>query len=59
MVGSGLAKALSDGDLEGEWPTLPFYARRRVLETLIIHIKLLPVGRRQFDSASVKIEWTF
>jgi hypothetical protein len=58
---SELPKELSDGDLEGEWPTLPFYARRRVLETLIIHVKLLPVGRgcRQFDPASVKIEWTF
>lgn len=39
---SELPMALIDGDLENEWPTLPFYARRRILETLLVQVKLLP-----------------
>jgi hypothetical protein len=56
-----LPDALSNGDLEQEWPTLPFYARRRIVETLIARITLLPVGRgcRRFDPSSLRIEWTF
>jgi hypothetical protein len=46
-----LPDVLTDGDLEQAWPALPFYARRRVLETLIARVTLLPSGRgcRQFD----------
>jgi site-specific DNA recombinase len=53
--------ALTDGDLEQEWPALPFYARRRIVATLIARVTLLPVGRgcRQFDPSSVRIDWTF
>ena len=57
-----LPDALTRGDLETEWPTLPFYARRRIVETLIARVTLLPVGRgcRRFDpDSSVRIEWTF
>jgi hypothetical protein len=56
-----LPDALTDGDLEQEWPTLPFYARRRIVETLIARVTLLPTGRgcRQFDPSSIRIEWTF
>jgi DNA invertase Pin-like site-specific DNA recombinase len=56
-----LPEAITHGDLEAEWPTLPFYARRRIVETLIARVTLLPVGRgcRQFDPASLNVEWTF
>jgi site-specific DNA recombinase len=56
-----LPGALTGGDLEQEWPLLPFYARRRIIETLIARVTLLPVGRgcRQFDPSSVLIHWTF
>jgi site-specific DNA recombinase len=56
-----LPDALVHGDLEQEWLTLPFYARRRILETLIAKITLLPVGRgcRRFDPTSLRVEWTF
>jgi DNA invertase Pin-like site-specific DNA recombinase len=56
-----LPEAITGGDLEAEWPTLPFYARRRVVETLIARVTLLPVGRgcRRFDPSSTRIEWTF
>jgi DNA invertase Pin-like site-specific DNA recombinase len=56
-----LPDALIDNDLEQDWPTLPFYAQRRVLETLIARVTVLPVGRgcRQFDPSSVRIDWTF
>jgi hypothetical protein len=38
-----------------------FYARRRVVETLIARVTLLPTGRgcRRFDPSSVRIDWTF
>ena len=54
-------ETLIRGDLEVEWPGLPFYARRRIVETLIARVTLLPVGRgcRQFDPSSVLIDWTF
>ena len=56
-----LPEALTRGDLEQEWTTLPFYARRRIVETLIARVILLPVGRgcRQFEPSSVHIDWTF
>jgi site-specific DNA recombinase len=56
-----LPDALTETNLEREWPRLPFYARRRVLETLIARVTLLPVGRgcRRFDPSSVRIDWTF
>jgi site-specific DNA recombinase len=56
-----LPDALTDGDLEQRWPALPFYARRRIVETLIARVMLLPTGRgcRQFDPSSVRIVWTF
>jgi hypothetical protein len=56
-----LPDALAHGDLEQEWPALPFYARRRIIETLIARVTLLPTGRgcRQFDPSSVLIQWTF
>jgi hypothetical protein len=56
-----LPNALVDGDLEEAWPALPFYARRRIVETLIASVTLLPTGRgcRQFDPSSVRIDWAF
>jgi hypothetical protein len=56
-----LPEALTRGDLETEWAELPFYARRRIVETLIARVTVLPVGRgcRQFDPSSVHIDWTF
>lgn len=56
-----LPDALTHSDLEQEWPALPFYARRRILETLIARVTLLPTGRgcRHFDPSSVRIDWTF
>jgi hypothetical protein len=36
---------LTNGNLEDEWPTLPFYAPRRILETLLVRVKVLQVGR--------------
>jgi hypothetical protein len=40
-----LPKALTGGDLETEWADLPFYARRRIVETLVARVMVLPVGR--------------
>jgi hypothetical protein len=56
-----LPEALAGGDLETEWAGLAFYARRRIVETLVARVILLPVGRgcRQFDPSSVRIDWTF
>jgi site-specific DNA recombinase len=56
-----LPDALTHGDLEQEWPTLPFYARRRIVETLIARVTLLPSGRgcRRFSPSSLRIDWTF
>jgi site-specific DNA recombinase len=56
-----LPDALTDGDLEQEWPALPFYARRRIVETLIARVTLFATGRgcRQFTTSSVRIDWTF
>jgi hypothetical protein len=56
-----LPDTLTRGDLEQEWPTLPFYARRRIIETLIASVTLLATGRgcRQFEPSSVVIHWTF
>jgi hypothetical protein len=56
-----LPEALTGGDLEAEWARLPFYARRRIAETLVAQVMVLPVGRgcRQFDPSSVRIDWTF
>jgi site-specific DNA recombinase len=56
-----LPEAVTNGDLELEWSGLPFYARRRIVETLIARVTLLPVGRgcRRFDPSSLRIEWTF
>jgi site-specific DNA recombinase len=60
-----LPDALTSGDLEAEWPELPFYARRRVVETLIARVTLLPVGRGcrrldpEFVRDSMRIDWTF
>jgi site-specific DNA recombinase len=60
-----LPEALTDGDLEAEWPDLPFYARRRVVETLIARVTVLSVGRgcRRLDPNfvrdSMRIDWTF
>jgi hypothetical protein len=56
-----LPDALTHGDLEQAWPTLPFYARRRIMETLIARVTLLPTGRgcRRFNPSSVRIDWTF
>jgi hypothetical protein len=61
LTAPALPDALTDGDLEQEWPVLPFYARRRVVETLIARVTLLPTGRgcRRFDPSSVRIDWTF
>jgi hypothetical protein len=44
-----------------EWSALPFYARRRIVETLIARVTLLPTGRgcRRFDPSSLRIDWTF
>jgi hypothetical protein len=52
-----LPEALTHGDLEKEWASLPFYARRRILETLIARVALLPVGRgcRRFHPSSVQM----
>jgi site-specific DNA recombinase len=49
------------GDLQDEWAALPFYARRRIVETLIARVTVLSVGRgcRRFDPSSVRIDWTF
>jgi hypothetical protein len=56
-----LPDALADDDLEQQWPALPFYARRRIVETLIARVTLLPTGRgcRRFDPLSLQIVWTF
>jgi hypothetical protein len=56
-----LPEALAGGELETEWAGLAFYARRRIVETLVARVILLPVGRgcRQFDPSSVRIDWTF
>lgn len=56
-----LPHTLIHGDLEGDWPALPFFAQRRIVETLIARVTLLPVGQgcRRFDPASLRIEWTF
>ena len=60
-----LPDALTRGDLEAEWPDMPFYARRRVAETLIARVTLLPVGRGcrrldpEFVRDSMRIDWTF
>ena len=56
-----LPGALTGGGLEAEWAALPFYARRRIVETLIARVTVFPVGRgcRQFDPSSVRIDWTF
>jgi hypothetical protein len=60
-----LPDALTHSDLEGEWPSLPFYARRRVVEALITRVTLLPVGRGcrrldpEFVRESMRIDWTF
>jgi hypothetical protein len=56
-----LPEALTHSDLEAEWATLPFYARRRIAETLVARVVVLPVGQgcRQFDPSSVRIDWTF
>jgi site-specific DNA recombinase len=56
-----LPDTLAHGDLEQEWPALPFYARRRIIETLIAQVTLLPTGRgcRRFEPSSVVIHWTF
>jgi hypothetical protein len=56
-----LPDTLTAGNLEQEWPALPFYARRRIVETLIARVTLLPTGRgcRQFQPSSVRIDWTF
>jgi DNA invertase Pin-like site-specific DNA recombinase len=56
-----LPEALAGGDLEAEWAALPFYARRRIVDTLIARVTVLPVGRgcRKFDPSSVRIDWTF
>jgi hypothetical protein len=40
-----LPDALTAGDLAQEWPALPFLVRRRIVETLIARVTLLPVGR--------------
>jgi site-specific DNA recombinase len=58
---TGAAWHLTNHDLQDEWAVLPFYARRRIVETLIAGVALLPVGQggRQFDPSSVRIEWTF
>lgn len=56
-----LPDALTHSDFEQQWTTLPFYARRRIVETLIARVTLLPTGRgcRRFDPSSVRIDWTF
>jgi hypothetical protein len=56
-----LPEALTRGDLEEEWTALPFYTRRRIVETLIARVTILPVDRgcRQFYPSSVHIDWTF
>jgi site-specific DNA recombinase len=56
-----LPDALASGDLEREWPSLPFYAQRRIVQTLIARITLLPVGQgcRRFALSSLRIEWAF
>jgi hypothetical protein len=65
LVVPELPDALTRGDLKAEWPDMPFYARRRVVETLIARVTLLPVGRGcrrldpEFVRDSMRIEWTF
>jgi site-specific DNA recombinase len=61
LSGPELPDALTHGDLEKEWPELPFYARRRIIQTLVARVMLLSTGRgcRQFDPSSVLIDWTF
>jgi hypothetical protein len=61
LTAPDLPDALAHGDLEQEWPVLPFYARRRIIEALIARVTLLLVGRgcRRFDPNSARIEWTF
>jgi hypothetical protein len=61
LASPDLPDSLTNGDLESEWPALPFYTRRRIVETLIARVTLLPVGRgcRQFHPSSLRIEWTF
>ena len=56
-----LPDALTHSDFEQQWTTLPFYARRRIVETLIARVTLLPTGQgcRRFDPSSVRIDWTF
>jgi hypothetical protein len=56
-----LPDVLTHGDLAQDWPALPLYARRRIVETLIARVTLLPPGRgcRHFDPSSLQIEWTF
>jgi hypothetical protein len=60
-----LPEALTRGDLEAEWPGMPFWARRRVVETLIARVTLLQVGRGcrrldpEFVRDSLRIDWTF
>jgi hypothetical protein len=61
LAESSTGQTLPDEALEQEWQVLPFYARRRIIESLIARVTLLPVGRgcRQFDPSSVLIHWTF
>jgi site-specific DNA recombinase len=61
LSGPELPDALNREDLEQEWPALPFYARRRIVETLVARVTLTAVGRgcRRFDPSSVQIDWTF
>jgi hypothetical protein len=61
LTGPELPDALNHGDLEQDWPVLPFDARRRIVETLIARVTLTAVGRgcRRFDPSSVRIDWAF
>jgi hypothetical protein len=61
LTGPELPDALIHSDFEQQWATLPFDARRRIVETLIARVTLLPTGRgcRRFDPSSVRIDWTF
>jgi hypothetical protein len=62
LGGPELPEALTHCDLEAEWPELPFYARRRIVEILIARVTVLPVGRgcRRFDpDSSLRVDWTF
>jgi hypothetical protein len=56
-----LPEALTGGDPEAEWAALLFFVRRRIVETLVARVTVLPVGRgrRLFDPSSVRIDWTF